>query len=89
MIGAPYIAAVDAAKAQVATARATLATAQLSLVGKEKLYKQQMIGRFDLHRARYAKEKPMHCLKRQPELESARTNLETRRSPSLSVVLLT
>ena len=73
---APYIAAVDAAKAQVATARATLATAQLNLVGKEKLYKQQMIGEFDLHRARYAKEEAYALLETaKAELESARTNL--------------
>lgn len=73
---APYIAAVDAAKAQVATARATLATAQLNLEGKEKLYEQQMIGEFDLHRARYAKEEAYALLETaKAELESARTNL--------------
>ena len=72
----PYIAAVDAAKAQVATARATLATAQLNLEGKEKLYEQQMIGEFDLHRARYAKEEAYALLETaKAELESARTNL--------------
>ena len=69
---APYIAAVDAAKAQVATARATLATAQLNLVGKEKLYKQQMIGEFDLHRARYAKEEAYALL------ETAKAELDDR-----------
>ena len=53
---APYIAAVDAAKAQVATARATLSTAQLNLEGKEKLYAQQMVGEFDLRRARHARD---------------------------------
>ena len=39
---APYLAAVDAAKAQVSTARAALSTAQLNLEGKQKLYEQQM-----------------------------------------------
>ena len=53
---APHIAAVDAAKAQVATARTALSTAQLNLEGKEKLYAQQMIGEFDIRRARHAKE---------------------------------
>ena len=47
---ASYIAAVNAAKAQVGTARAALSTAQLNLDGKEKLYEQQMVGEFDLRR---------------------------------------
>ena len=53
---APYIAAANAAKAKVRTARAALSTAQLNLDGKEKLYAQQMVGENDLLRARYAKE---------------------------------
>ena len=46
---APYIAAVNAAKAQVATARVMLSTAQLNLEGKEQLYAQQMVGEYVLH----------------------------------------
>jgi len=73
---APYIAAVDAAKAQVATARATLSTAQLNLEGKEKLYAQQMVGEFDLRRARHARDEAAAQLESaQAELASARTNL--------------
>lgn len=72
----PYIAAVDAAKAQVATARTALSTAQLNLEGKEKLYAQQMIGEFDMQRARHAQEEAAAQLKAaEAELESARTNL--------------
>ena len=73
---APYIAAVDAAKAQVATARAALSTAQLNLEGKEKLYAQQMVGEFDLRRARHAREEAAAQLESaQAALASARTNL--------------
>ena len=73
---APFVAAVDAAKAQVSTARAALSTAQLNLEGKEKLYAQQMVGEFDLRRARHAKEEAAAQLEAaQAELASARTNL--------------
>ena len=73
---APYIAAVDAAKAQLATARTALSTAQLNLEGKEKLYAQQMIGEFDIRRARHAQEEAAAQLKAaEAELEAARTNL--------------
>lgn len=73
---APYKASVDAAKGQVATARATLSTAQLNLEGKEKLYAQQMVGEFDLRRARHAKEEASAQVEAaQAELESAQTNL--------------
>ena len=73
---APYKAAVDAAKGQVATARATLSTAQLNLEGKEKLYEQKMVGEFDLRRARHAKEEASAQVEAaQAELESAQTNL--------------
>ena len=74
---APYIAALNAAKAQVATARATLSTAQLNLEGKETLHAQHMIGEFDLRRARHAREEAAAQLESaQAELASARTNLE-------------
>ncbi len=73
---APYIAAVDAAKAQLSTARAALSTAQLNLEGKEKLYAQQMVGEFDLRRARHAKEEASAQVEAAlAELETARTNL--------------
>lgn len=74
---APYIAAFNAAKAQVATARATLSTAQLNLEGKEKLYEQKMIGEFDLRRARHAREEAAAQLESAlAELTTARTNLD-------------
>ena len=73
---APYIAAVDAAKAQLATARATLSTAQLNLDGKEQLYAQQMVGEFDLRRARHARDEAAAQVESaQAELAAARTNL--------------
>ena len=74
---APYITAVNAAKAQVGTARAALSTAQLNLDGKEKLYEQQMVGEFDLRRARHAKEEAAAQLEAaQAELAAARSNLD-------------
>ena len=74
---APYIAAVNAAKAQVGTARAALSTAGLNLDGKEKLYAQQMVGEFDLRRARHAKEEAAAQLEAaQAELAAARSNLD-------------
>ncbi len=73
---APYIAAVDAAKAQVATAQAVLATAQLNLEGKEQLYAKQMVGEFDLRRSRSAQEEAAAQLESaQAELATALTNL--------------
>ena len=72
----PYIAAVDAAKAQVSTARAALSSAQLNLDGKEKLYAQKMVGESDLLRARHAKEEAYSQVEAaQAELESARIQL--------------
>jgi membrane fusion protein (multidrug efflux system) len=72
----PYIAAVDAAKAQVSTARAALSSAQLNLDGKEKLYAQQMVGESDLLRARHAKEEANAQVETAlAELESARIQL--------------
>ena len=73
---APYIAAVDAAKAQVGTARAAHSTAQLNLEGKKRLYAQQIIGEFDLHRAHHASEEARAQVEAaQAELAGARTNL--------------
>lgn len=74
---APYIAALNAAKAQVATARATLSTAQLNLEGKETLHAQHMIGEFDLRRARHAQEEAAAQLESAlAEMATARTNLD-------------
>lgn len=73
----PYIAAVDAAKAQVSTARAALSSVQLNLDGKEKLYSQQMVGESDLLRARHAKEEACAQVETAlAELESARIQLD-------------
>ena len=73
---APYLAAVDAAKAQVSTARASLSTAQLNLEGKQKLYEQQMVGEYDLRRARHAKEEASAQVEAaEAQLVSARTQL--------------
>ena len=72
----PYIAAVDAAKAQVSTARAALSSAQLNLDGKETLYAQQMVGESDLRRARHAKEEAYAQVEAaQAEFEAARIQL--------------
>ena len=73
----PYIAAVDAAKAQVSTARAALSSVLLNLEGKEKLYAQQMVGESDLLRARHAKEEAYAQVEAAlAELESARIQLD-------------
>ena len=73
---APYIAAVNAAKAQVATARTALSTAQLNLEGKEQLYAKQMVGEYDLRRARHAQEVAAAQLQAaEAGLATARTNL--------------
>lgn len=73
---APYIAAVDAAKAQVATARASLSTAKLNLVGKERLFAQNMVGEYELQRAGHAREEAAALLENaQAELAVARANL--------------
>lgn len=74
---APYIAAVNAAKAKVEAARTALSTAQLNLDGKEQLYAQQMVGESDLLRARYTKEEAAAQFEAaQAELASARSNLD-------------
>ena len=73
---AAYIAAVDAAKAQVSTARAALSTAQLNLEGKEKLHSQKMVGESDLRRARHTYEEAAAQVKAaQAALETAKIQL--------------
>ena len=48
----PYQAAVRNAEAKVGSAKAQLATARQTLEGKEQLFKQNVIGDFDLNKAR-------------------------------------
>ena len=86
---APYLSAVEAAKAQVATARAAVSSAHLDLEGKEQLYTQKMVGEFDLRRARHTHEEALSQLEAaQAELETARVNLDyaTVRSPIDGVI---
>lgn len=72
----PYIAAINAAKAQVATARAALSSSQLNLEGKEKLYAKQMIGEFDMQRARHTNNEAVAQLEAaKAELAAAQANL--------------
>ena len=73
---APYITAVHAAQAQLSTARAALSTAELNLEGKEQLFARQLVGEFDLQRARHAKEEAAAQVEAaQAKLASARTDL--------------
>ena len=84
-----YIAAVNVAKAHVTTARATLSTAQLNLDGKEKLFAKQMVGEFDVQRARHAKDEAAALLKAaEAELAEANANLNytTTSSPVDGVI---
>lgn len=72
----PYIAAINAAKAQAATARAALSSSQLNLEGKEKLYAKQMIGEFDMQRARHTNNEAVAQLEAaNAELAAAQANL--------------
>lgn len=85
----PYIAAVNVAKAHVTTARATLSTAQLNLDGKEKLFAKQMVGEFDVQRARHTKDEAAALLKAaEAELAEANANLNytTTSSPVDGVI---
>ena len=73
---APYQAAVRNAEAKVASAKAQLATARLNLEGKEELYKQHVVGNFDLNKARNAKAEAEGALaEAQADLETARNEL--------------
>ena len=49
---APYQAAVRNAEAKVASAKAQLTTARQNFEGKEELYRQHVVGEFDLNKAR-------------------------------------
>ena len=73
---APYQAAVRNAEAKVASAKAQLATARQNLGGKEELYKQHVVGDFDLKKARNAKAEAEGALaEAQADLEKARNEL--------------
>ena len=73
---APYQAAVRNAEAKVASAKAQLATARQNLEGKEELYKENVVGEFDLNKARNAKAEAEGALAEAlADLEKARTEL--------------
>ena len=72
----PYQAAVRNAEAKVVSAKAQLATARQNLEGKEELYRQHVVGEFDLNKARNSKAEAEGALaEAQAELETARTEL--------------
>ena len=73
---APYQAAVRNAEAKVVSAKAQLATARQNLEGKEELYRQHVVGEFDLNKARNAKAEAEGALaEAQADLETARNEL--------------
>ena len=73
---APYQAAVRNAEAKVVSAKAQLATARQNLEGKEELYRQHVVGEFDLNKARNAKAEAEGVLaEAQADLETARSEL--------------
>jgi len=73
---APYQAAVRNAEAKVASAKAQLATARQNLEGKEELYRQHVVGEFDLNKARNTKAEAEGALaEAQADLETARNEL--------------
>ena len=73
---APYQAAVRNAEAKVASAKAQLTTARQNLEGKEELYRQHVVGEFDLNKARNAKAEAEGALaEAQADLEKARNEL--------------
>ena len=72
----PYQAAVRNAEAKVVSAKAQLATARQNLEGKEELYRQHVVGEFDLNKARNSKAEAEGALaEAQAELETARNEL--------------
>lgn len=73
---APYQAAVRNAEAKVASAKAQLTTARQNLEGKEALYKEHVVGDFDLNKARNSKAEAEGALaEAQADLETARNEL--------------
>lgn len=85
----PYQAAVRNAEAKVGSAKAQLATARQTLEGKEQLFKQHVIGDFDLNKARNeAAEAEAALTEAQADLTTARNELSYTvvKSPSDGVL---
>ena len=78
----PYKAAVRNAEAKVASAKAQLATARQNLEGKEELYRQHVVGEFDLNKARNSRAEA------EGALAEALAGLETARN-ELSYTVIT
>ena len=78
----PYQAAVRNAEAKVVSAKAQLATARQNLEGKEELYRQHVVGEFDLNKARNSKAEA------EGALAEALAGLETARN-ELSYTVVT
>ncbi len=77
---APYRAAYDSAKAQLASARATLTTARLKAERYKSLRKDKMISQQDDDDAQAALEEAQaHVAQQQAEVETARINLDYTR----------
>ena len=72
----PFQAAVRNAEAKVASAKAQLATARQNLEGKEELFKEHVVGEFDLNKARNSKAEAEGALAEAlADLETARNEL--------------
>ena len=85
----PYQAAVRSAEAKVNSAKAHLATARQSLEGKKVLFNKQVIGDFDLNKARNEQTEAEAALNEaKAELESARNDLSYTvvKSPSDGII---
>lgn len=85
----PYQAEVRSAEAKVNSAKARLATARQNVEGKEMLYHQQVIGDFDMNKARNERaEAEAELNEANAELANARNNLSYTvvRSPSDGVI---
>lgn len=85
----PYKAAVRNAEAKVGSAKAQLATARQTLEGKEQLFKQHVIGDFDLNKARNeAAEAEAALAEAQADLTTAQNELSYTviKSPSDGVL---
>ena len=85
----PYQAAVRNAEAKVNSAKAQLATARQTLEGKEQLFRQHVIGDFDLNKARNeAAEAEAALAEAKADLETARNELSYTviKSPSDGVL---
>ena len=87
----PYQAAVKNAEARVVSAKAQLATARQNLEGKEELYRQHVVGDFDLNKARNALAEAEGALaEAEADLTTARNELSYTvvKSPSDGVICM-